>query len=104
MRMFLCVTFALVVSAACRQAPVGVKATAIPSTSAQTCASQCEQVGLSLDSLVIMAGRIGCVCRAAAAPVEPTAGGPAAALASIILADEAAATATTRPNASSTKR
>lgn len=53
--------------AACN-APVGAGGLAVPSDSAQTCAQQCHDVGMGLDSMVMIAGQVGCVCRPAGSP------------------------------------
>ncbi len=43
-------------------APVGASF-AVPSDAASSCAAQCSEIGLALDSVVIMANNVGCVCR-----------------------------------------
>ena len=44
----------------------------IPKDSATKCSSLCGSIGLTLDSVVVMASNVGCVCRAApAVPVPP---------------------------------
>ena len=63
--------------AACQPAPVGVRNLSVAPDSAPQCASLCQQVGMSLDSLVIMADNVGCVCRAAP-PAPPGAAPPGA--------------------------
>ena len=87
------------------RAEVGVQNIAIEPDSQQQCAAQCVQVGMTLDSIVIMASRVGCVCRAATAtPVSPTAAPSAAAGAlSAIIDDEQAAARASRRNSSSKK-
>jgi hypothetical protein len=35
----------------------------IPKDAASTCSNHCASIGLSLDSVVIMASNVGCVCR-----------------------------------------
>lgn len=93
MRFLVCVAFVVSVLGACH-APVGVKNRSIASDSAQQCASQCGEIGLALDSVVIMAENLGCVCRASSAPpaTTPSAGGAAAGgMAAILIQQEAAA-------------
>jgi hypothetical protein len=84
----------LVVGLAACQAPVGVRNVEVPRDSAPQCASLCSGIGLPLDSVVIMANNVGCVCRAAppppsatpstAAPGSASAGGMAA----VMMAEE----------------
>ena len=93
MRFLVLVAFVVSVLGACH-APVGVKNRSIASDSTQQCVSQCGEIGLVLDSVVIMAESIGCVCRPAAAPGSPTAGATGAAaggVAAIMLQQEASA-------------
>ena len=75
----------LAFTAACT-APVG-SARSVPPDAAGQCASQCGEVGMALDSVVIMANNVGCVCRGrsgapagAAAPAGASAGGGMAAI------------------------
>jgi hypothetical protein len=37
----------------------------VPKDAAATCASHCNEIGLALNSVVIMASNVGCVCSAA---------------------------------------
>lgn len=46
------------------QAPVG-STVPIARDSASSCAAMCGSIGLPLESVVIMANNVGCVCRAA---------------------------------------
>ena len=103
MRFLVLVAFVVSVLGACH-APVGVKNRSIASDSTQQCVDQCGQIGLALDSVVIMAESIGCVCRPAATPAAPTAGGTGAAaggVAAIMLQQEAS---TIQQNASANTR
>ena len=69
-------------------ATVGTNSTTtLPGDSAATCASKCREIGLPLDSVVIMASNVGCVCSATARPSAGAAAGGMAA----ILEEEAAA-------------
>jgi hypothetical protein len=78
----------------------------VPKDSAARCTSLCAEMGLSLDSVVVMASNVGCVCvptkpAASAAPssapsAEPKpvpssdhAGAPAAGMVTILLEEEA---------------
>jgi hypothetical protein len=63
--------------AACQPAPVGVQNVELQRDSTPQCASQCAQIGLPLDSVVIMANNVGCVCRAVQPPAPGTAVPPA---------------------------
>lgn len=45
--------------------PVGVRNTEVPRDAAPQCANICQSMGLPLDSVVVMADNVGCVCRAA---------------------------------------
>lgn len=98
--------FAFVLVAACQPAPVGVQNAEIPRDSTAQCASQCAYIGLGLDSVVIMAGNLGCVCRApvavppSAAPSSaPSASGSAGGVTAIMIAQQQAAEAARRRNA-----
>jgi len=105
LRFLACVSFFAL--AACQPAPVGVHNLSVAPDSAPQCASLCSQVGMSLDSLVIMADNVGCVCRAAP-PAAPPGAGPAPAatsttgaasaggMAAIMLQRQAAAAAAAR--------
>jgi len=93
----------LVVLCACH-APVGVREAALAPDTTPRCESQCQSIGLDLDSVVIMAAHVGCVCRPAAPPVFPGAPGAssvgptssarpastAGGVTAVMLADEAA--------------
>jgi hypothetical protein len=86
-------------------APVGTSgSTTLPKDSANQCAGICHDIGLGLESVVVMANNVGCVCSAmqapqAAPPAEtaPTgtpsahAGGAAGGMAAIMLQQQAAA-------------
>jgi hypothetical protein len=84
----LLILFGGVVVSGCA-AHVGVGGLAsLPSDSASNCAAQCKTIGLPLESVVIMANQVGCVCRTtsgapgSAAPnagKEPTSQGASAA-------------------------
>jgi hypothetical protein len=54
----------------------------VPKDAAASCASSCQEIGLGLDSVVIMANNVGCVCSAAPRTAEngAQAGGGMAAL------------------------
>ena len=67
-RRLLIAAAALLLAACARPATVGLntKATTIPADAATTCASYCTTMGLTLDSVVLMADNIGCVCSARA--------------------------------------
>jgi hypothetical protein len=74
--------------------------TYVPKDAAGTCASHCNEIGLTLSSVVIMASTVGCVCSAASAPGAPGAPGAAAGgMAALIMAEEAR-----RQQSSSTSR
>lgn len=79
--------------AAC-QAPVGVRNVEVPHDSAPQCANLCSGIGLPLDSVVIMANNVGCVCRAVPPPSAPpttTAPGASASaggMAAVMMAEE----------------
>ena len=62
----------LVVLAGC-PAPVGVENAELQPDSARRCAQQCASLQLELDSVVIMADNVGCVCRPGSAPPAATA-------------------------------
>ena len=57
----------------CPSAPVGVKdPSRLEPSSAQQCSALCGQIGLTLDSVVIMAENVGCVCSVAKPPAPGT--------------------------------
>ena len=69
------IAIAMLVCATGCYADVGSKL-AVPRDAANTCVSQCQSIGLELDSVVVMANNVGCVCRAtlpppAAPPMSP---------------------------------
>jgi hypothetical protein len=68
----------LVALAGCPRAPVGVENVELPADSAATCQAQCGKVGLRMQSLVIMANYVGCVCAPADDVERPSAGAGAA--------------------------
>ena len=56
-------------------APVGTSGSvSAPRDSAPQCANICHDIGLALDSVVVMANNVGCVCAVAVPPPSP---GPA---------------------------
>ncbi|HEY5949731.1 MAG TPA: hypothetical protein VIV40_29755 [Kofleriaceae bacterium] len=82
----------LLATAACQPAPVGVRDVEVPRDATPQCGSLCAGIGLPLDSVVIMANNVGCVCRASAPPATtaPAASASAGGMAAIMIADEAA--------------
>jgi hypothetical protein len=76
------------------KANVGVSGVKLPEDSANTCAGLCSSIGLALDSVVVMANNVGCVCRAApAAPPAPGASAASSAgggMAAILIQQQAA--------------
>ena len=51
------------VSSGCTAAVGTAGMTSVPKDAASTCATHCASIGMSLDSVVIMANNVGCVCR-----------------------------------------
>ncbi len=82
----------VILLAGCPVAPVGVGRAEVPRDSAPQCGSLCESIGLPLDSVVIMADNVGCVCRATppATTAAPGASASAGGMAAIMLAQQAA--------------
>jgi hypothetical protein len=78
----------MLVLVACRQAPVGVERAELASDTTPRCAEQCSRIGLTLDSVVIMAENVGCVCRAALPPGQ-TSASTAGGMTAIMLAEQA---------------
>jgi len=75
----------------CGQAAVGTAGgVTVPTDAAATCVQHCSEIGLSLDSVVIMANNVGCVCRASssanASSSVSTGGQPAGGMAALIVA------------------
>ena len=73
------------------QAAVGTAGgVTVPTDAAATCAQHCSEIGLSLDSVVIMANNVGCVCRASnaanASSSVSTGGQPAGGMAALMVA------------------
>lgn len=78
-------------------AQVGVgKRIELPKDSAAKCTSLCEQIGLGLDSVVVMASNVGCVCRAAPAPGTTPPAASAGGMAAILIQEAEAAAAAQR--------
>ena len=48
----------------------------VPKDASGTCEGLCSEIGMSLDSVVIMANNVGCVCRATRSPAEAENAGP----------------------------
>jgi hypothetical protein len=99
----------LVALAGCPRAPVGVENVELPADSAATCQAQCGKVGLRMQSLVIMANYVGCVCAPADDVERPSASAGAAGggLAAIMVLQQAAgrrAAATCRRPCSSSEQ
>ena len=92
-RWLVCLVVVVVVGCA-KPARVGIREHSNLSTdSSQQCAALCEHIGLSLDSVVIMAAEVGCVCRAASPPATitpPAASASTGGMAAIMLARQAA--------------
>ena len=89
-RVLACLVLSL---AACQPAPVGVRDVELPRDSTPQCGALCAQIGLPLDSVVIMANNVGCVCRAVPPPAStapPGASASAGGMAAIMIAQEAA--------------
>lgn len=85
------VAAAITAAVACQPAPVGVRNVEVPRDAGQQCASLCGQVGMHLQSLVIMANNVGCVCGSTVETDRPSAGGAAAGGMAAIMLQEAAA-------------
>ena len=99
--MFLC---------ACQPATVGVRNVELPTDSAQQCVSLCQQIGLPLQSVVIMANNVGCVCAAAPPPMMPgapggvsSADGASGGMAAIMIAEEQQRAAAAQTSSSQAK-
>jgi hypothetical protein len=60
----------------------------IPPDAATTCANHCSSIGLSLDSVVVMANNVGCVCRRASSAARGTEGSAAGGMAALIVQEE----------------
>jgi hypothetical protein len=73
------------------QASVGTGGfTSVPKDAAATCGEHCAEIGMALDSVVIMANNVGCVCRSSRSPAAQGAAGPAAGgMAAIVVEEEA---------------
>ena len=64
MKMIVCLLGILAAGCA---ATIGTGGTTyVPKNAASTCAAHCGEIGLALNSVVIMANNVGCVCSAAA--------------------------------------
>jgi hypothetical protein len=72
-------------------AKVGAENKTIPTNAAAMCESQCQQAGLHMTALAIMAETIGCVCqRDASDSSSDNAGASAAGMATIMIQQEQA--------------
>ena len=63
----------------------------VPKDAAATCSSHCNEIGLTLNSVVIMANNVGCVCSAAPPPTANGAtanGATAGGMAALMMAEE----------------
>jgi hypothetical protein len=58
----------------------------VPKDAAATCASHCNEIGLALNSVVIMASNVGCVC--SAAPGAPGGGVSGGGMAALLMAEQ----------------
>ena len=58
----------------------------VPKDAAATCASHCNEIGLTLNSVVIMASNVGCVC--SAAPGAPGGGVSGGGMAALLMAEQ----------------
>ena len=58
----------------------------VPKDAAATCASHCQEIGLSLNSVVIMASNVGCVC--SAAPNPPGGAASGGGMAALLMAEQ----------------
>jgi len=67
-------------------APVGVDRKSLPKDAAQTCASHCSTIGMALNSVVIMADNVGCVC--SAGPPPPGSGASAGGMVALLMVEE----------------
>ncbi len=68
----------LLLAGGCAKTVVG-SVNPVPKDAATTCSAHCNDMGLQLSSVVVMASNVGCVCsRAGAAPDASAAGGMAA--------------------------
>jgi hypothetical protein len=75
-RLLACILLSI---AACQPAPVGVRGVELQRDSTGQCANLCSEIGLPLDSVVIMADNVGCVCRAVPVPAAAPPGAQPAA-------------------------
>jgi hypothetical protein len=83
-RLATCIAFALGLGAC--QAAVGTGGMySVPKDASSTCAMRCTEIGLPLDSVVIMANNVGCVCRARSATAEAGPSGASAGMAAILV-------------------
>jgi len=61
----------------------------VPKDAATTCTTYCHDLGLSLDSVVIMASEVGCVCKARDGAPTASGGGAGGGMAAMIVARRA---------------
>ena len=59
--------------------------TYVPKDSAATCTSYCAEIGLQLNSVVIMANNVGCVCTHGGPPAPASADAAGAGMATLLL-------------------
>ena len=94
---------------ACQPAPVWVRNVDLRPDSAGQCVSLCQQIGLPLQSVVIMANNVGCVCAAAPPPMTGAPGGVSSAegasggMAAIMIAEQQQRAAAAQTSSSQAK-
>ncbi len=82
----------LLLATACgAKVPVGTTGHATPPPdSAAQCVAMCQHIGLELDSVVVMANNVGCVCTKAVLAPTARSGGAGGGMAAILLQQQAA--------------
>jgi len=80
--------FALLLAACATRPPVG-RGLILPRDTAQECANVCQQIGLQLSAVVVVASSAGCVCQVQPGAPAQGEGGASAATAGAIIVVEA---------------
>jgi hypothetical protein len=82
--------FVMLASLAACSASVGTSSwVSVPADAASTCAQHCASIGGVLDSVVIMASSVGCVCKPSNAPASRAAASGAGGVTALMMQEQA---------------
>jgi hypothetical protein len=90
------VPFLFAVALGACKAPVGTRGVvSVPEDAAARCTAHCQSIGLPLESVVIMANNVGCVCKAQGAGATYHGGASSAGMAALMIEEEEQQNSTT---------